>query len=123
MPTARKTVSQSIPVLAPQHNVWIEHDGEVVLSVWRVRFLETLAETGSINATAARLKVSYRRAWEKLHEMEMRLGVRLVDTQTGGLHGGGARLTAAGEDYIRRFHAFYDGLPELIAKRFQSAFE
>ena len=122
MPTTRKSVLGSIPPLLPRHNVWIEHGGEVVLSVWRVRFLEMLAETGSISAAAVKLNVSYRRAWDKLHEMEARLGVRLVDTQTGGVHGGGARLTPEGEEYVKRFHAFYDGLPALIEKHFKRAF-
>jgi molybdate transport system regulatory protein len=110
-------------MLKPRLNVWIESDGDVALSVWRVQFLETLAETGSINATAARLNLSYRRAWDKLREMEQRLGVRLVDRRTGGTRGGGVRLTPAGEDYVRRFHRFYDGLPELLARRFPRAFE
>ncbi len=108
--------------LTPRHNVWIEQGDVVVLSVWRVRLLEAVAETGSLNAAAARLDVSYHRAWEKLHEMENALGVRLVEMHTGGVHGGGARLTPAGQDFIRRFHAFYDGLPGLIARRFEKAF-
>ncbi len=124
MPASKKSTPAPEPsaVLSPQHNVWIETGGEVVLSVWRVHFLETIAETGSINSAAAKLNISYRRAWDKLHEMESRLGVRLVDTQTGGAHGGGGRLTPEAEEYVRRFHAFYDGLPELIEKRFRKAF-
>lgn len=115
--------ARTSPRLTPRLNVWVESDdGEVVLSVWRVSLLETIAATGSINATAAKLGVSYRRAWDKLHEMEQHLGVRLVATRTGGVHGGGARLTPEGQDYIRRFREFYDGLPELLARRFDQAF-
>ena len=108
--------------MRPRSNLWIEQDGEVVLSRWRVDLLRAIDQTGSINAAAEKMKVSYHRAWEKLHEMETRLGVALVETQTGGVHGGGARLTPEGEEYVRRFHAFYDGLPALIEKHFKRAF-
>ncbi len=108
--------------LIPKHNVWIEADDVVVLSIWRANLLEAIAETGSLMAAAKRLDIAYHRAWGKLHEMEAGLGVRLVTTRTGGAHGGGAALTPAGRDYLDRFHAFYDGLPQLIARRFAKAF-
>ena len=34
-------------------NFWVERNGEVVLSEWRVALLEAVAETGSISAAAA----------------------------------------------------------------------
>ena len=49
----------------PRANFWIERDGEVLLSTWRVRLLEAIAETGSISAAAARMNISYRRAWDR----------------------------------------------------------
>ena len=64
-------------------NFWIEKDGKVVLSTWRVRLLEAVDETGSISAAASKMGVSYRRAWEKIHECEERLGEKLVETQVG----------------------------------------
>jgi molybdate transport repressor ModE-like protein len=51
------------------------------------------------------------------------LGVKLVDTQTGGLGGGGARLTPEGAEYVKRFQEFTRGLDELVKTRFQEAFE
>ena len=73
-------------------------------------------------AAAEKMKVSYHRAWEKLHEMETRLGVTLVETQTGGEHGGGARLTATAHDYVARFEQFSQGIDETVARRFAQAF-
>ena len=108
--------------MRPRSNLWIEQDGEVVLSRWRVDLLRAIDQTGSINAAAEKMKVSYHRAWEKLHEMETRLGVTLVETQTGGVHGGGARLTAAAREYIAHFDQFCEGMDELVARRFDEAF-
>ena len=103
-------------------NLWIECDGEVVLSDWRVSLLETIAETGSISAAAAQLKVPYHRAWDKIHEMEHGLRAKLVETQTGGRGGGGAHLSAAGQDYVDRFHRFEAGFTELVEQRFNATF-
>jgi molybdate transport system regulatory protein len=103
-------------------NFWIERDGKVALSSWRIRLLEAVGETGSISAAASRMGVSYRRAWDKIHECEERLGVKLVETQTGGSGGGGSQLTPAALDYIQRFHHFADGLNEVMLVRFQEHF-
>lgn len=103
-------------------NFWIEEEGQVVLSTWRVRLLESVAETGSISAAASNMGISYRRAWDKIHQSEERLGVKLIETQTGGVGGGGSQLTAEAEDYVKRFHEFTAGLNELIAQRFREHF-
>jgi molybdate transport system regulatory protein len=84
--------------------------------------LEAVAETGSISAAATKMGISYRRAWDKIHESEERLGVKLVDTQTGGVGGGGSELTAAAQEYVQRFHEFTSGLNELINQRFREYF-
>lgn len=103
-------------------NVWVEKDGQVVISRWRVALLQAVHETGSISAAAQRLGIPYHRAWDKIHECEERLGVSLLSTQTGGAGGGGARLTAEGLDLVNRFQAFSHGLDELICARFVEAF-
>lgn len=103
-------------------NFWAEADGEVVLSEWRVRLLEAIDAAGSITGAAHELDISYKLAWERIHEMEQRLGQHLVDAQVGGAHGGGATLTPVARDYIRRWRAFTDGLQALVAQRFAAAF-
>ena len=104
-------------------NFWVEKDGEVVLSRWRVSLLQAIDETGSISAAAERMGIPYRRAWDKVHECEERLGAKLIDTQTGGHGGGGAQLTREGTEYVRRFQQFSSGLDELIRNRFREVFE
>jgi molybdate transport system regulatory protein len=103
-------------------NFWIEKDGQVALSSWRIRLLEAVGETGSISAAASKMGISYRRAWDKIHECEERLGVKLVETQTGGSGGGGSQLTPVATDYIQRFYHFTAGLNESVTVRFQEYF-
>ncbi|MFQ5341564.1 MAG: winged helix-turn-helix domain-containing protein [Anaerolineae bacterium] len=106
----------------PHANFWIEHEGEVVLSTWRVALLQAIAQTGSITAGAEKMNVPYRVAWQKVHEIEERLGEPVLETQTGGAGGGGARLTPAGEQYVRQFCEFTSGLNKLIQQRYQDVF-
>ena len=108
--------------MQPKSNLWVEKDGQVVLSKWRVNLLRAIDQTGSISAAAQVMKVSYHRAWEKLHEMQTRLGVALVETQTGGMHGGGARLTAEARDYVARFEKFSQGIDDIVARHFAESF-
>jgi molybdate transport system regulatory protein len=109
--------------LSPKANFWAELDGQVVLSDWRVRLLEAVAETGSITAAAHELGIQYRLAWDRIHEMEQHLGQQLVDTQIGGPGGGGAQLTPTARDYIQRWHDFHTGLDALVVERFAAAFQ
>jgi len=108
--------------LTPRVNLWLERDGNVVLSLWRVRLLEAIAETGSISGAAKHMNVQYRLAWRRLKEMENGLGVRLVERYVGGRGGGGARLTDVGRDYIARFNRFSEGIDAVIAEHFEMAF-
>jgi molybdate transport system regulatory protein len=109
-------------MINPRFNIWLEVDGEVVLSVWRVRLLEQIRETGSITAAARNMEVPYRRAWERIQEVEGRLGFALLDTEVGGEGGGGAKLTTRAEDLIHRFHRLVNGIDEEIEDRFKRAF-
>jgi molybdate transport system regulatory protein len=109
--------------MEPKVNLWIEIGEQVVLSRWRVKLLTAVAETGSISGAAERMGVPYRRAWEKIREMEQRLGVALLDTQTGGSGGGGARLTPDALDYIARFRKFSQGIDLFVEQHYREAFE
>jgi len=109
-------------MMTPKLNVWLEKDEAVVLSQWRVLLLETIAATGSISAAAEKLGVPYRRAWEKVQEIEKGLGFKVVETAIGGSGGGGAHLTPAARKAITQFHAFSDGLDAEIERRYKKVF-
>jgi len=108
--------------MRPRSNFWLEKDGKVVLSEWRVALLEAVDKTGSISAAAAQRGVHFRVAWRKLKEMEDGLGVKLTQRTVGGKHGGGTYLTPEGREYVRHFRAFTAGLKETVNKQFEKAF-
>ncbi|MEZ4734470.1 MAG: LysR family transcriptional regulator [Caldilineaceae bacterium] len=109
--------------MQPRLNVWLEQDGNVVLSLWRVQLLETIAATGSISAAAKQLDIPYRRAWEKVQEIERGLGTPVLVTAVGGAGGGGAQLTAAARQAIAQFYTLIDGLEQEIQARYAAAFQ
>ena len=108
--------------LEPRSKLWIERGGKVVLSEWRVRLLEAIDQTGSLAKAAEVMNVPYRSAWQRMKKSEERLGIRLLDTQSGGADGGGTTLTEAARDLIRRYHRFSDGIAELVDERFRESF-
>ncbi len=109
--------------MQPKFNLWIEKDGKVVLSAWRVQLLEAIEAAGSISAAAEQMRLPYRRAWEKVQEMEKALGVKVVETAVGGKHGGGARLTPAGRRAVEQFHQFASGFEAEVTRRYREAFD
>jgi molybdate transport system regulatory protein len=109
-------------MLEPRSKLWVERDGAVVLSDWRIELLEAIDRTGSLTKAAEEMRTPYRTAWQRLKETEERLGVRLVETQSGGAEGGGSVLTESGRDLVRRYRHFSEGLAELVDRRFRDAF-
>lgn len=117
-----RTPRPSSGEVEPRSKLWIEKNGEVVLSDWRVALLEAIGRTGSLAKAAEEMGVPYRSAWQKVKESEERLGIRLVETQSGGAEGGGSLLTDAARDLLRRYHRFGDGMAQLVDRRFREAF-
>lgn len=103
-------------------NVWLEVDGQVALSAWRIRLLEAIEQSGSISQGARMMDIPYRRAWEKIQECETQWGFNLIETQTGGVGGGGTRLTSQGKATIRKYKALVSGIDDLLQARFKDLF-
>jgi molybdate transport system regulatory protein len=68
------------------------------------------------------MNVPYRIAWQKIHEMETRLGQKLVETQIGGSDGGGATLTPLAQSYIQKFNQFQEETQALLQSQYKEAF-
>jgi len=71
----------------------------------KAELLESIGKTGSIRKAAAAMKMSYRRAWLLLQELEVMFDAPVIARSTGGTKGGGATLTPAGKMLIRRFRS------------------
>jgi molybdate transport system regulatory protein len=79
--------------------------GEQALGPGKIRLLELIGETGSISAGGRAMKMSYRRAWMLVDELNHMFREPLVAARPGGTKGGGATLTETGTDVVRRYRA------------------
>lgn len=111
-----------VDALTVQSKIWIARGETVVLSDWRVQLLEAVETEGSLSRAADLMDVPYRTAWNRIKESETALGVRLLETETGGPTGGGSSLTPEGRDLVQRFRRVAEGVREMVAERFSAEF-
>lgn len=71
----------------------------------KAALLAGIRETGSIAAAGRGMGMSYKRAWMLVEEMNAAFAEPVVASARGGPGGGGARLTAAGEEVLRLYQA------------------
>ena len=71
----------------------------------KIAVLEAIAVAGSISAAGRALKMSYRRTWELVEDLNQSLGIAVVETAAGGSGGGGATLTKAGKAVVNTYRA------------------
>ena len=100
--------------LAPHQKLWLERDGKLVMSDYRLRLLELIAETGSLAQAATALGLSYRRAWGKVKELEANLGLSLVQSEVGGAGGGHTVLSPAAVQLMAAYARFTERMAEAL---------
>lgn len=75
----------------------------VALGPGKADLLAGIRETGSIAAAGRRMRMSYKRAWQLVEELNGCFREPLVEASKGGSGGGGARLTRSGEAVLTRY--------------------
>lgn len=102
--------------------VWIEDEaGKVIFGLGRLHMLEAIHRSGSIQAAAKELKMSYRAVWGRIKATEERLGAPLLVKSIGGVAGGGSQLTPLALRLVAQFRELHrtiaidsDGLFESV---------
>jgi molybdate transport system regulatory protein len=108
--------------MEPKAKLWVEKDGAIVLSGYRVRLLQHVADSGSLAEAARRMGLSYRRAWGKIKEIESNLGVRLIESEVGGAGGGSTHLTPVGERVLALYQKYDAAAQREIRRLFVELF-
>ncbi|KAA0698623.1 LysR family transcriptional regulator [Neorhizobium sp. P12A] len=81
----------------------------------KMELLEHIRETGSISAAGRAMDMSYRRAWLLISDLNRMFREPVVESQRGGQKGGGAALTAFGEELLQRFRHMEAVLEQALA--------
>ncbi len=82
--------------------------------------LALVRERHSLRSAAAEMGMAYSKAWRILRDCEAALGFPLLDSTTGGRHGGGAALTPRGERLLADYEAFRRDLSAQADALFQA---
>ncbi len=69
----------------------------------KIALLEQIVRSGSLSKAARTLKMSYRRAWLLLEDLNRTLGRPVTTASVGGAGGGGAQVTPFGQQLIAAF--------------------
>lgn len=89
----------------------------VRLGPGKIRLLEEIARTGSISAAGRAMKMSYRRAWLLVDDLNSCFRAPVVTTRLGGAGGGKAGLTSFGRSVIRAYRAMEQDAQRLLRRR------
>ena len=89
----------------PRLTLRIDFDEGRAIGPGKIRLLEGIEALGSISAAGRKMGMSYRRAWLLVDSLNRCFREPLVASHTGGAHGGGAALTAAGTAVVRHYRA------------------
>jgi molybdate transport system regulatory protein len=96
-------------------SLWIESNGQPFFGPGPVELLERIEATGSISMAAKEMKMSYKKAWELVNNLNAQMANPIVIPQAGGEKGGGSTITPEAAKLIQyhrqmreRFAAFLD---------------
>jgi len=84
-------------------HISIKKNGVCFLDPVKTQLLKKIKSTGSLNAAAKQLALSYQSAWTMINEINTSAPEPLVSKQRGGAHGGGAALTDYGERILKDY--------------------
>jgi molybdate transport system regulatory protein len=117
-------VSKTKPLdkeLAPRHKVWLTLRGSFLMGPNYLRFLRAVDETGTIRQAGKVVGWSYRTCLNRIRRMEGILGTRVLETERGGMTGGGARLSSDARRLIRIFDRWQEDVARYSQRAFRNA--
>lgn len=98
-----RTPTPETTTTPPSLSLRLDLGGGLRIGPGKVVLLEAISRTGSISGAGRALKMSYRRAWELVEDLNRGMGTPVVEAVAGGAGGGGARLTPTGEAIITQY--------------------
>ena len=89
--------------MAPRLRLRLHFDDGSYIGPGKADLLALIGETGSISAAAARMGMSYKRAWTLVEALNGMFAAPLVLAARGGAGGGGASLSDAGQAVLAAY--------------------
>src|SRR5882757_4883048 len=89
------------------------------IGIGKIELLEGIARSGSLSEAARQMRMSYRRAWLLLADLNASFDELVSRASTGGRGGGGASLTPFGERLIAGYRNMESSLQPLADTHFR----
>ena len=94
-----------VPMANPRLIIRVVLANGAILGPPKIALLKAIEAKGSITAAARSLEISYRHAWLLIQSINDGLCRPAIVTETGGIKGGGAKLSVAGKQVVAIYHA------------------
>ncbi len=120
-PGANVNQDRELDSMRLAYRLWLDSDGRAFGEGPAV-LLDLVRTEGSLSRAAARIGMSYNKAWRTLHAAEGRLGFPLLERHIGGERGGGSKLSPQGEELLRRYRALLADVDRDLEKLFRKHF-
>lgn len=102
---------------------WIENDRqELLFGKGKTEILELIEQEGSIAKAAAKIGMSYKKAWTHIKILQENIADELVVSQKGGGGSGGTTLTPKARDLVAKYRRLQEEIEAFADKRFQELF-
>ena len=94
-----------------RYKFWLESpEGEGILGDGKWELLKMIHDEGSLMAAVEKKGYSYRKTWNKLKEIEKKLGYHIIEKTRGGASGGSTVLTEDGKKLVNAFSELHQNL-------------
>lgn len=104
------------------YKIWLDHRGKA-FGDGPCELLRRVEKTKSLHRAALNMGMSYNKAWRLMGTLEKRLGFLLLERKTGGVSGGGSRITPEAKKLIQRYERFRKEAEKSLEKTFKKHFQ
>lgn len=84
--------------------------------------LRNIDETGSIQAAAGKMQMSYSKCWKMINKVEAQMGFKFVDRVNGGRNGGRSSLTEEARVFLDRYMVLTEDIKRMSQNFFDVYF-
>ncbi|MFC4870442.1 winged helix-turn-helix domain-containing protein [Negadavirga shengliensis] len=93
---------------------WITLEQQKFFGPGRVELLNWVEKEGSVSKAAKKMGMSYKKAWDMIHDLNTRGQQPFVTLRKGGRKGGGAEITTSGKQFLNKYAQLLQKLQTVI---------
>lgn len=104
-----------------RYKIWLDQEGKA-FGTGPAEILQSVDRCGSLSAASRELGISYTKAWRIIKQAEERLGLQLLQRESGGKDGGASVLTGEGRAFLQKYRDFSREVDAALRELYQKYF-